>query len=55
VKILHLVKKDLSPTEKAILEAHRTAHEVVVVDLRTDADYGRIVDQIAAADKVISW
>ena len=55
MKILHIVKKDLAPTEQAILEAHRAAHEVVVVDLRTDADYGRIVGQIAAADRVVSW
>ncbi|HWR97395.1 MAG TPA: hypothetical protein VN317_03165 [Candidatus Methanoperedens sp.] len=55
MKILHIIKKDLTPTEKAILEAHRAAHEVATVDLRTDADYRRIVDQIAAADKVISW
>ena len=55
MKILHIVKKDLSPTEKAILEAHRAAHEIAVVDLRTDADYGRIVGQIAAADRIISW
>jgi hypothetical protein len=55
VKILHLVKRDLAPTEKAILAAHRGAGEVTVVDLRTDGDYSRIVDQIAASDKIISW
>lgn len=55
MKILHILKKDLTPTEKAILEAHRASHEVMVVDLRTDTDYGRLVSQIVAADKVISW
>ena len=55
MKILHLVKKDLTPTEKAILEAHRSGHGVEVVDLRTSTDYGRIVDQIVAADKIVSW
>ena len=55
MKILHLVKKDLAPTEASILEAHRKGHDVTVIDLRTETDYGRIVDQIAAADKVISW
>jgi hypothetical protein len=55
VKILHLVKRELAPTEKAILEAHRGAGEVTVIDLRTDRDYSRIVDQIAASDKIISW
>jgi hypothetical protein len=55
VKILHLVKRDLTATEKAILEAHRGAHTVEVIDLRTNSDYGRIVDQIAASDKIVSW
>ena len=55
MKILHLVKKDLTPTEKAILEAHRKGHSVEVVDLRTNTDYGRIVDQIVAAEKIVSW
>ena len=55
VKILHLVKKDLSSTEKEILEAHRGGHSVEVIDLRTNTDYGRIVDQIFASDKIISW
>jgi hypothetical protein len=55
VKILHLVKRDLAPSEKAILEAHRGAGEVTVVDIRTDKDFGRIVDQIFASDKIVSW
>ncbi len=55
MKILHLVKKDLAPTEKAILEAHRSGHDVEVIDLRTNTDYGRIVDQIFASDKIVSW
>jgi len=55
VKILHLVKRDLAPTEKAILEAHRKGNAVEVIDLRTSTDYGRIVDQIFASDKIISW
>jgi len=55
VKILHLVKRDLEPTEKAILGAHQGAGEVTVIDLRTDTDYIRIVDQIMASDKIVSW
>lgn len=55
MKILHLVKRDLAPTEASIVETHRKGHDVTLVDLRTETDYGRIVDQIAAADRVISW
>lgn len=55
MKILHFVKRDLTPTEKAILDAHRGAGDVTVIDLRTNTDYGRIVDQIVASDKIVSW
>lgn len=55
MKILHLVKRDLAPTEASILEAHRKGHDVTVIDLRTEKDYARIVDLVAAVDKVISW
>ena len=55
MKILHLVKRDLTSTEQAILAAHRGGHTVEVIDLRTNTDYGRIVDQIVATDKIISW
>lgn len=55
MKILHLVKRDLAPTEQAILEAHRGAGDVTVIDLRTNTDYGQIVDQVVASDKIISW
>ncbi|HEY5998362.1 MAG TPA: hypothetical protein VI078_03565 [bacterium] len=55
MKILHLIKKDLSPTERAIVDAHRAAHDTTVIDLRTDRDYAAIVTRIFAADRVISW
>lgn len=55
MKILHLIKKDLSPTEQAILDAHRAGHETSVIDVRADRDYDAIVSRIFAADKVISW
>jgi len=55
LKILHLIKKGLSPTEQAILDAHRANHEATVIDLRTDQNYDAIVSWIFAADKVISW
>jgi len=55
LKILHMIKKDLSPTEQAILDAHRASSETTVVDLRAERDYDAIVSRVFAADKVISW
>lgn len=55
MKILHLIKSDISPTEQAILDAQRAGHETEVLDLRTERDYAAIVSRIFAADKVISW
>ena len=55
MKVLYLVKQDLSETAKAIVEEHKKSNEVTVVDVRENKDYGQIVDLIAGSDKVISW
>ena len=55
MKVLHLLKKDLTETEKRIVQEHGVSHEVVVFDLREEKDFGRLVDLIADSDKVISW
>jgi hypothetical protein len=55
MKVLYLVRQDLSETAKAIMEEQKKSNEVTVVDIRENKDYDQIVDQIAASDKVISW
>jgi len=55
MKILHMVKKDLTPTENKIMESHKKGHTVTIVNLREEKDYGKIVDLIFSNDKVISW
>jgi hypothetical protein len=37
------------------MEEHRKSHEVSVLEINDDSDYGAIVDAVAASDKVISW
>jgi hypothetical protein len=53
--ILYLLTRELDATGEALRREHAHAHTVVVLDLAGDPDYGRIVDAIAAADRVICW
>jgi len=55
LKILYLIKQDTDETITEIMTEHRKAHQVTVVDIRVEEDYGRIVDLIAESDRVISW
>jgi len=55
MRILYLLTRDLDATGAALRDEHAREHAVVVVDLRSERDYDRIVDEIAAADRVVSW
>lgn len=55
MKILYLLKHDADGTAKKLMETQKKAHDVTVVDIRTNKDYNQIIDLIAASDKVISW
>lgn len=55
MKILFLAKGELDETADAMVREHSKEHEVTVIDLRQDKDYGKIVGLIAGSDKVISW
>ena len=55
MRILYLLTRDLGVTGGALRLEHAETHTVEVIDLLSDSDYGRVVDAIAAADRVISW
>ena len=55
MKILYLLTRDLDATGAALRHEHAKEHAVEVIDLLSETDYGRVVDEIAAADRVISW
>lgn len=55
MKILYLLTRDLDATGDALREALAGEHAVEVVDLRGASDWGRVVDAIAAADRVVCW
>lgn len=55
MKILYLLTQDLGPTGAVLRHEHAKEHTVEVIDLLSEKNYDRIVDEIAAADRVISW
>lgn len=55
MKILYLVRNEGSDTLDAFIQEHRKEHEVTVLRVRDLQDYDGLIDQLFAADKVISW
>lgn len=55
MKILYLLTRELDGVGAALLNEHAKEHQVGVIDLRRETDFGRVVDEIATADRVISW
>ena len=56
MKILHLLNDGWNKLSCQIIEAHAREHQVRVSDLRASyISYERLVDEIFAHDKVISW
>ena len=55
MKILYLVRSDGGDTLDTFLKEHRKEHDVTVLQVRDLQDYDGVIDQVFAADKVISW
>lgn len=55
MRILYLLTRELDGIGDALREEHARAHAVQTIDLRIEKDFGRVVDAIAAADRVVSW
>ncbi len=56
LKILHLLNDGGDELSARIIAAHARDHRVRVVDLRDRGlSYEKLVDEIFAHDKVISW
>ena len=55
MKILYLLTRELVGAGAAFRREHAKDHEVQVIDLLCEQDFERVVDAIAAADRVISW
>jgi hypothetical protein len=55
MRILYLLTRELDGTGAVLRREHAKEHTVTVIDLAGETNYGRVVDEIAAADRVISW
>jgi len=55
MKILYLLTRELGATGTALRHEHAKTHTVMAIDLLVEKNYDRIVDEIAAADRIISW
>ncbi len=55
MKILYILRQEPDETLKKIMEEHKKAQEVTVVDLKENKNYTQIIDLIASCDKVIAW
>jgi len=55
VKNLFILKQEPDIAIQAIMKESSKHAEIIVVDLREDQDYERVVDHIETCDKVITW
>lgn len=55
MKVLHIIKSDISDSVKKIIEEQKKDNSVEIIDIRTNKDYEYIVSAIERADKVITW
>lgn len=55
MKVLYLLTRDLDATGLALRAEHERGNAVDTVDARVEQDYGRIVDLVADADRVVCW
>lgn len=57
MKILHIIKESTPAGHvDTIIEDNKNAgHEVTVVNLTQDKDYGKLVDMIFDNDRVMTW
>lgn len=54
MKVLYFIKDELDGTLKAFMDEHKKAVNVTEVDIRSNKNYGEIIDLIDLSDKVIS-
>ena len=56
MKILHILKEDLTDDVKPIIAAQQKHNEVETISLADEQiDYERLVEKIEQADKLFTW
>lgn len=54
VKVLYVLKNDLTETAKEICETHKKSHDVTIVGLN-DKSAEELLDLVEGCDKLIMW
>jgi len=56
MKILYILRqKNVDDTGKKLIDEHKKANDVTVININENKNYDEIVDLIASNDKIISW
>lgn len=56
MKVLHIIKQEPDESTCRIIEAHRAANAVTVVDLRARGiSYDALITAVFESDRVICW
>ncbi len=55
MKVLFILKEEPDTAIQEIMKESSKNAEIIVVDLRENQDYERVVDYIETCDKVITW
>lgn len=55
MKVLHITKGAPEGAIKTIIDNQAGSHEVTVVDLHQDKDYGKLLELVQVSDRVITW
>ena len=54
-KVLFLLKQEPDKTAKTIIDVQKTLADVTVIDMRTDKNYDKIIDEAVSSDTIITW
>ena len=55
MKVVWILKDGADNTAKTMIDEQKKIADVTVVDMKTDKDYGKIIDLVTTSDLVISW
>ncbi|MBF0515976.1 MAG: hypothetical protein HQK97_02500 [Nitrospirae bacterium] len=54
-KVLFILKKGTDSTAATIIETQKTLADVTVIDMASDKNYDKIIDEVVASDRIITW
>ena len=55
MKVLHITKGKPEGAAKTIIDNQAGSHDITVVDLLQEKDYGKLLELVQVSDRVITW